>query len=143
MIYGGGGITPDKFVSLDTTEYSDYYRDVMAKGLINQYSIGYTDKNRKQLLKQYPTGTSFISNFNITDQMLKELCDMAEAEKIPFKQEGFDRSRKIFETAIKALIGRDVYDEEVFYRIWNARNEIMLEGLEIINSPEYNKILSN
>lgn len=143
VIYGGGGITPDKFVPLDTTEYSDYYRDVMAKGLINQYSIGYTDKNRKQLLKQYPTGTSFISNFNITDQMLKELCDMAEAEKIPFKQEEFDRSRKIFETAIKALIGRDVYDEEVFYRIWNARNEIMLEGLEIINSPEYNKILSN
>ena len=115
----------------------------MAKGLINQYSIGYTDKNRKQLLKQYPTGTSFISNFNITDQMLKELCDMAEAEKIPYKQEEFDISRKIFETAIKALIGRDVYDEEVFYRIWNARNEIMLEGLEIINSPEYNKILSN
>ena len=35
-IYGGGGISPDVFVPLDTTEFTKYYRNVMAKGVLNQ-----------------------------------------------------------------------------------------------------------
>ncbi len=37
-LYGGGGIYPDSFVPLDTTEYTKYYRNVLAKGLLNRFA---------------------------------------------------------------------------------------------------------
>lgn len=33
IVYGGGGIMPDIFVGADTSNYSDYYRDVVRKGV--------------------------------------------------------------------------------------------------------------
>lgn len=38
VVYGGGGITPDIFVPLDTTRVTPYYRDLVAKGVLNRYS---------------------------------------------------------------------------------------------------------
>ena len=31
-VYGGGGIMPDFFVPIDTTQYTDYHRNLVAKG---------------------------------------------------------------------------------------------------------------
>ena len=49
-VYGGGGIMPDKFVPVDTTNYSPYYRDVVAKGVLNRYVQDYVVKNRTEIL---------------------------------------------------------------------------------------------
>lgn len=50
-VYGGGGIMPDRFVPLDTTWYTPYYRDVLAKGVIYQWVLQYLDAHRKELKK--------------------------------------------------------------------------------------------
>ena len=33
-VYGGGGIMPDFFVPIDTTQYTDYHRNLVAKGVV-------------------------------------------------------------------------------------------------------------
>ena len=33
-VYGGGGIMPDFFVPIDTTQYTDYHRNIVAKGVV-------------------------------------------------------------------------------------------------------------
>ena len=62
-VYGGGGITPDVFVAVDTTHYSSYYRDLMAKAVFNRAIVGYVDVNRAELLKAYPTEEAFYAGF--------------------------------------------------------------------------------
>ena len=47
LVYGGGGIMPDAFVPADTSYYSPYYRDLMAKAVINTFVQDYLDKNAK------------------------------------------------------------------------------------------------
>ena len=47
VVYGGGGILPDYLVPIDTTEYSDYYRDLISQGVLNQFILEYVDNNRK------------------------------------------------------------------------------------------------
>lgn len=140
-IYGGGGISPDVFVPLDTSMYSNYYRDLNAKGLLNQYAIRYTDTHRRQLKQQYKDATAFINGFNVTPEMLSELTSMAEKEGIAAQPEMMQRSAPVIENVIKAIIGRDVYGDEVFYRILNLNNDIYIEALRLINSDEYGKIL--
>ena len=140
-IYGGGGISPDVFVPLDTTFYTDYYRDLNAKGLINQYAIRYTDTHRKQLKKDYKNVMQFVNNFTVTDEMIDQLVALAEKEGVKPKPEQMERSKPVIKNVIKAIIGRDIIDDEAFYRILNEQNDIFKEALKLINSPEYDTML--
>lgn len=141
-IYGGGGISPDRFVPLDTTFYSNYYRDLNAKGILNQYAIRYTDAHRKEVKKQYKTPERFIAGFTVTPEMVQEIIAMGEAEGIKLNKEELDRSLSTIQNIVKAIIGRDIYGEETFFRIINEDNDIFQAALELINSDDYNRLLN-
>lgn len=141
-IYGGGGISPDKFVALDTTENTKYYRYVMAKGLINRFAIEYVDKNRNTIKSQYRTDTDFVNKFEVTPAMLQQLFDMATKEGIEYDAEQAELSKPLFQMVIKALIGRDVYDNATYFKVYNRHDPIFKEALRIINSVDYDKYLS-
>lgn len=141
-IYGGGGISPDRFVPLDTTFFTDYYRDLTAKGVLNQYAIRYTDLNRKTIKKTYKTPERFIAGFTVTPAMINEITAMGEAEGIKLNEQQLDRSLVTIQNVVKAIIGRDVYNEETFFRILNEDNDIFQAALELINSDDYDKVLN-
>jgi carboxyl-terminal processing protease len=138
VVYGGGGIMPDIFVPIDTSGYSDYYRDLIRKGIINKFVLKYMDKNRKDLEKTYK-GTKknrdfeyFVKNFEITDDLLKELVGFAEEEKLPFNEEEYNRSLLNLKTNLKALIARDVWETSEFFEIVNVLDPIYNEAVRVI-----------
>ena len=129
VIYGGGGIMPDEFVPLDTVEYTKYYRDIMAKGIFNRYVISYVDKH-----------------FDVSDEMLADLCRLGESDSIKIDEEQFAKSRELMRNVTKALLARDVYtDPAAFYVVSNHRNPIFLRALDIINDDAayYGKLEGN
>lgn len=81
-VYGGGGIMPDVFVPIDTTDYSDFHRRLSSRGVINKFTQQYVNKNRDALKKQYPSFEKFYESFEVTNDMLKELWAAAEKEKL-------------------------------------------------------------
>lgn len=142
-VYGGGGIMPDRFVAVDTTKYSDYYRDIVAKGLLNQYCVNYIDENRKALRKKYRTEDSFVEQFTVTPEMLDGLRVLGEKEGVKFNQEQYDRSLPVIQTIMKALIGRDLFTQSTYFRIANVLNPVYGEAVRIITTPtEYDAVLS-
>ena len=141
-IYGGGGIYPDKFVALDTTEFTNYYRDVTAKGLINTFTIGYVDEHRKEIEKEYKNDINFTRDFQVTPQMLRQLYDMAEKEGIEYNEEEATISAPLFSMILKGLIGRDVFDNSTYYKVYNTHDPIFKEAYRLINSDEYDSLLS-
>lgn len=142
-IYGGGGISPDRFVPLDTTEFTKFYRDVQAKGAINQYVIKYVEQNRKKLQGQYKTDDDFVKNFKVSDTMLADLFTVAEKEGVKMNAEEAERSRPLFSMIIKGLIGRDVFDTATYFKVYNEYDPIFKEAYRLINSPDYDKLLSS
>lgn len=141
-IYGGGGISPDVFVPLDTTHFTKYYRDVVAKGVLNQYVIKFVDENRKQLTSAYKNDMEFVDRFDITPEMLRALYDLAEKEGVEFVAEQAELSEPLFKMNVKGLIGRDVFDQSTYYKVYNRYDPIFKEALRIINSAEYDAILN-
>ena len=141
VVYAGGGIMPDSFVGLDTTAFTKYYRNVQAKGLINRYVINYVDANRAALKKKYRNDEQFVKSFEVTDDMLRAVRELADKEGIEFDQEQFDRSLPLFKMSIKGLIGRDVFDQATYFKVYNDYDPIFKEALRIINSPDYDAIL--
>ncbi|MCC8037501.1 MAG: S41 family peptidase [Bacteroidales bacterium] len=140
-VYGGGGIMPDRFVPLDTAFYTPYYRDLVAKGVINQYCIKYVDDNRKALKKQYPTVEKFIDNFEVTPELMQGLIAKASSD-VEYNDEQYQISRPTLEAIVKAMIGRDLFDTPAYFQIYNPQNPIYLEGLRLLQSPaEFDALL--
>ena len=54
IVRGGGGIMPDLFVPLDTSRNSNFYSDLLRKGVFNDFSLTYVDNNRNSLRQSYP-----------------------------------------------------------------------------------------
>lgn len=140
-IYGGGGIYPDKFVPLDTSEYTKYYRNIMAKGLINKFVIQYVDSHRKELLKKYKTDDDYVAKFEVTDEMLQSIKERADKEGIEFNEEEFERSAPLFRMIIKALIGRDIYNSATYFKVYNQHDPVFKEAVRLIGSDDYPLIL--
>lgn len=141
-IYGGGGISPDVFVPLDTMDYTPYYRSVMAKGALNKFTIKYVDANRTRLKKLYKTDTEYVKDFEVSQDMLNELYAMAEKDGVKPNPEEASQSERLFKTVLKGLIGRDIYDNPTYYKVYNGYDPIFREAYRLINSPEYNEKLS-
>lgn len=142
-VYGGGGIMPDVFVPLDTTQYTDYHRRLVAKGIIPQFALRYVDKNRADLKAQYPDAQKFIKEFTVTDEMLNNLVDAGKAEKIDFDKSQFAKSKEMLRTFVKAAIANDLFSTGAYFQIVNEQNDIYKEALSIINDDaRYRKIIS-
>lgn len=143
-VYGGGGIMPDVFVPVDTTGYSDYYRDLTAKGILNRFAISYVDTNRKQLSKTYPTEESFLEGFAVTPEMIDEMVRLGETDSVKPNPEQLAISRQTIETILKGIIGRDLFETQTYFKVVNpVLNPVYVRGLEIANDPEeYRRLLS-
>lgn len=142
-VYGGGGIMPDVFVPLDTTQYTDYHRRLVAKGIIPQFALRYVDKNRANLKAQYPDAQKFIKEFTVTDEMLNNLVDAGKAEKVDFDKSQFAKSKEMLRTFVKAAIANDLFSTGAYFQIVNEQNDIYKEALSIINDDaRYRKIIS-
>lgn len=142
-VYGGGGIMPDLFVPIDTTAYSPYYRDIMAKGILNRFSITYVDNNRNELQSRYPSEQEYLDKFTVDSIMMNEIVKMGESDSIKLNQEQYERSRQMMETIVKAVIGRDLFETSTYFKVVNPTlNPIYREGLLLINDDErYNRLL--
>lgn len=142
VIYGGGGIIPDVFVPVDTTEYSEYYGNLNMKGVFIQYTLGYVDKHRDELKQQYSNVKEFEQGFAVTDAMIKDLIAMGEKEGVKYNEAQYNTSKAVIELIVKSLIARDVFDQEAFTVIYNKQNDLFKEGLRVINDDElYKKLL--
>lgn len=82
VVYGGGGIMPDYFVPIDTIGFTNYRRNLNARGIIYKTALKLVDTSRNELLKDYPTGDIFIEKFEVGEDLLNQLKANAEEENL-------------------------------------------------------------
>lgn len=147
-VYGGGGIMPDYFIPLDTSNHlSDYYSNMLRKGTINAFVMSYVDNNRKMMSSTYPDFKKFNQEFNITDTMLGDLKTFAKTKDKIEPKEGqiinpVETTRMMRQ--IKALIANNIWNPSEFWEIMNPENEVIKKALEVLrNNSLYEKKLLN
>lgn len=130
-VYGGGGIMPDIYVPLvnDSTEY--FFNRIVNLGILYEYAFDYADTHRNEL-KQYKTVDQFKQSFHITDAMFNELIQLAEKKGIKGNDEEKKVARKESNILMKAYIGRNLFDDEGFYPIYEEMDEVLQKALEVL-----------
>lgn len=114
VVYGGGGIMPDKFVPADTSGISTYFLKV--RSLIYRFALRYTEKNR-DVLKKY-TEAGEMENYLNKQALLDQFVKYAAANGIKKDREGLKVSGNIINTQLEAYISRNILDNKGFYPIW-------------------------
>jgi carboxyl-terminal processing protease len=138
-VYGGGGIMPDIFVSIDTTMSSDYFGKVNRKGLFNEYVLTYMDSHRTELKEKFADVPSFSKGFSTEDEILNDFIEYAESNDVEKNEEQINVSKKLILIRLKALIARNLWDTSAFFEIANELNDSYLKAIEEINNNTFKK----
>lgn len=128
-VYGGGGILPDFFVPVDTTDNSEYFEKIYNKGLIYSFAYQYTDHHRDELTK-WKTAAE-LENALDKSNVLAEFVKYAAAKGVQKDEKGFSQSEHIIKTQLKAYIARNIIGEEGFYPIIRQIDKGLLKAIEV------------
>ena len=140
-VYGGGGIMPDFFVPIDTTQYTDYHRNIVAKGVVIKTTMKFIESHRKELQSKYKKFETFNDKFEISDEILANMQTLAEQEKIKFDEKQYRKSLPLIKTQLKALIARDLWDMNEYFQIMNTTDSSVLQALKVLNEGAYEKVV--
>lgn len=138
-VYGGGGIMPDYFVPLDTTQNSHYLNELYISNSMQEYTFNYTTNHKEELTKM--GYEKFYRNFTITDDMLNQLTSVGERNKVPADQKDLALHKKIFQINVKAQIARRIWNNDGFYPIYNENNEVLQQAIRLFDRiPDLNRV---
>lgn len=136
-VYGGGGIMPDYFVPLDTTQYTRFHRQLAAKGVIIKANLKYVDNHRKQLRRQYPSFQTFLNNFQVPQSVIDEVMAEGKKEKVePKDDDEFKKTLPQLCAQLKALVARDLWDMSEYFQIINQQNHIVEKAIEVMGDEQ-------
>jgi carboxyl-terminal processing protease len=135
---------PDIFIPVDTSGYTDYYRDLIRKGILNQFVLQYVDKNRRKLQNTYTSFPMFRNGFMVTDELMTRMTDYATNNGLSANEEEITDSHDKIAVTLKAYIARDLYSTSEFYEIINQDDNNFKMAVKVLeNWGEYSGKLSN
>lgn len=135
-VYGGGGIMPDYFVPLDTTQFTPLHRQLMAKGIVMDYDLKYMDTHRKELKAKYPHFADYLNHYTVPQALTDSIFAAGKRQKIKAKDDDeLKRTKDYLSTQLKALIARDIWDMSEYFQVMNETNHIVRRGVEVITKP--------
>jgi len=134
IVYGGGGITPDYFVPLDTTQGSRYLNRLFSTNSIQEYTVKYAQENEETLKKM--GFQNFKESFAVSEKMLGDLIYVAEENGLPFDTTEYNRSKKLLRQLTKAYIARGIWNNEGFYPIFNEQDEVFVKAIQLMEKGE-------
>lgn len=140
VVYGGGGIMPDIFIPVDTTENSKYLRDLLTKGLFYSYVNEFVDAGRDSLLNLYPDYDTFDRGFVVEGRFLDGFLDYTVKEGVETDEEGLVTSGKIIRLRLKALVARTLWGTEEFFRVFNTDDAAVKAAVEAIEDKTFKKL---
>ena len=131
IVYGGGGIMPDIFVGLDTTNRSNYLTELFISGAINQFAINYYE-SRKNEFSGYTSPSDFNSKFTVDLEMLNLLAAFAEKKGLKKNISQLNYSKSLIQRQIKASFARIVWKNEGYYFVMNESDLTIKKSLNLL-----------
>jgi carboxyl-terminal processing protease len=128
-VYGGGGIMPDVFIPLDTSDRSSYFSELVYSGTLNQFAFNYADKHRAQL-KAYSTMERFQKEFSISEQDMEQLNAFAEKAGIKKDIKAINGNQRRIKLQLKAIIARNIWGLGGFYYVINTEDPVLVSALK-------------
>lgn len=132
LLYGGGGISPDVFVSLDTSGRTATYSKLYSKGTFTNFGYQYFMEH-KNLPTLYKSSRDFSSQFNLqpADWLLFESLSAKDSVNLQLIT---PQERSELQLRLKAAIARQLWRNEGLYEILNTNDDMVKKALAILKN---------
>lgn len=118
VVYGGGGIFPDKVLSYMRDSDLVYVNSLINRACISDFVLDCMKSDYESFKKSYPTEELFVTRFVVDDTMLRKLYAYAEKKGVAMNERSARKYDKLIRTTLKANLGECLYRSETFYRIY-------------------------
>ncbi len=140
VVYGGGGIMPDFFIPLDTTEVSDFYARLVRRGILNNFGIEYTNQHREELSTRYPDVEAFIADFDVDQSLKQKLYEYAADQDLEPEEDICEETDRRLKRQLKGLIARNLFDTAAYTRVINQDDDAFLKAIEILQDDTFDRL---
>ena len=140
IVRGGGGIMPDLFVPLDTSRNSNFYSDLLRKGVFNDFSLTYVDNNRNSLRQNFHDINAFNAEFRVEGKVYDDFLQAAYKAGVKEDNAGLKTSETMIKLQLKALIARNLWDTEAYFIVINDLNQALSKAIEAFRDNSFEKL---
>jgi len=128
IVYGGGGITPDIFVPIDTTGVGPLFIKVSNQGLTFRFSAKMADDYRPDLNKI--TNLKELNKFFSQVDFEQRFLQFASLNGITATKQEWEESKDLIINHIRAFVGRYTpLDDNAFYPILLEKDNTVLTAI--------------
>ena len=132
VVYGGGGIMPDVFIPMDTTDMTRYYAEVSGRNILYRYTLDYADRHR-EALNAVRTMDELTELLDSDKRLFDDFIRYATAQGVKPVQREIARSRRIMEAQLRAYIGRNtVLEDAAFYYNIMPVDNVLVRSVELL-----------
>lgn len=129
VVYGSGGITPEVFVPLDTSNVFVINQLIMS-GVMRDFCFEYFTNNQK-FLKGFANEKSFIDEFKVTEAMLTTMQSRLKKEWPTMKTKDWNKAKGDIRARIKGTIGRYLFDDNTLEKVMFKNDQELLKAIEV------------
>lgn len=132
IVYGGGGITPDVFVPIDTTCMSPYFNELRL--LIPLFISRWAETTPRHHLPK--TFAEFKQNFQISDALLQQLISFQKPQKTSDHIHLLPSAKYHLKLLLKARIAKVLFGDEAMYRTLHADDPAVEKAAQLLKSGQ-------
>ncbi len=133
-VYGGGGIMPDIFMPLDTTDVTKYYSEVVGRNILYRYTIEYADRHRAALAAARSTA-DLRSIFDGDRRFLDDFVEYASRQGVKPSWRQISRSKHLIEAQLRAYVARNSeLDNSAFYYFIAPVDKTVTRAIELLDA---------
>ena len=135
VVYGGGGIMPDIFVPIDTSDITTYFRAVTDwdKNILYRFTLEFSDRNRSRL-NEINSLEELDRFFAEQPNLLNDFIAFAARSGVAPNAADIAKSRALILSQLKAYIGRNsALEDNAFYHNIQQIDPVIDKALETLN----------
>ncbi len=132
IVYGGGGIMPDVFIPIDTTDDNEFTRAVFGLGLVSQFCYDYVDRHRAELMI-YKTAKQFEQQYQPDAKIKSDFIAYAIKGGAKPDEKLINASKNLIHHQLKATLARLLFGNDGFYPVLLKQDKTFLKAVENAN----------
>lgn len=130
-VYGGGGITPDIFVSFDTSTLDRNITLLYVNGTLNRFVYTYYVRHLPDF-QAYKSPSDFNARYHDEGKVCNLLFDYAKRDSIDLHPVS-GKDKLILEHRLKALLARQIWRTEGYFEVSNEYDPAFEKALQVVD----------
>jgi len=129
-VYGGGGISPDIFIPLDTMQIDTSLSPLYIRNTMSNFAYRYFISHKAQF-DQFKNPADFASSYKVDDAVLEELFQFAKKDSITLGTLNPGSKDKL-RLRVKSLLGRQQWRSQGYFEVINAEDKMVQKAMEVM-----------